>query len=366
MYGLLNFLHSLFVAWWFVLRSYLKTFFMSKAKMQLEILLLTSQVALFQGDLQSGKRSKPKSTRPYRMIWVFFSRLFDNWEQFQMIYLRKTVVGWHKTAFRIYWTRKSRKKGRPPISADNIRLIREIHSLNPLWSPERIHQQLVLMNIEDPPAPNTIRKYMKVRKTPPSQRQRESLSRFYTKCAKDIWAIDFFTVPTLTFKILYVLVLIHHETREIIHIAATQSPNLFWVNQQFRNVTPFGKTPKYLVHDNDPVFTSPVFQKLLRDSNVKAIRTSPKSPWQNPYAERVIGSIRRELLDYVIPMNERHLEKMLQEYVSKYYNPHRTHQGLGGATPIPHPAYPPTKMADTTLVATPVLNGLYHTLEKAS
>lgn len=207
---------------------------------------------------------------------------------------------------------------------------------------------------------------MKVHKTPPSQRQRESSFRFYTKYAKDIWAIDFFTVPTLTFKILYVLVLIHHETRAIIHIAVTQAPNLFWVNQQFRNVTPFGKTPKYLVHDNDPVFTSPVFQKLLRDSNVKAIRTSPKSPWQNPYAERVIGSIRRELLDYVVPVNERHLGKMLHEYVSKYYNPHRTNQGLVGASPISHPAYPPTKMVDTTLVATPVLNGLYHTLEKAS
>ena len=93
---------------------------------------------------------------------------------------------------------------------------------------------------------------------------------------------------------------------------------------------------------------------------------SKESPWQNPYAERVIGSIRRELLDFVVPVNERHLEKMLQEYVSKYYNPHRTHQGLGGATPISHPAYPPTKMVDTTLVATPVLNGLFYTLEKAS
>ena len=127
-HGLLSFLHSLFVAAWFVLRNYVRTFFMSKAKMRLQILLLSSQVALFQGELQSGKRGKPKSTRPYRMIWVFFSKLVNNWQQFQMIYLRKTVVGWHKTAFKIYWTRKSKKKGRPPISADTIRLIREIHS----------------------------------------------------------------------------------------------------------------------------------------------------------------------------------------------------------------------------------------------
>ncbi len=152
----------------------------------------------------------------------------------------------------------------------------------------------------------------------------------------------------------------------IVHTAVTDSPNLFWLVQQFRNATPYDNVPKYIIHDNDPVFKSRNFKKLLDDSCVTAITTGKEAPWQNPYAERVIGSIRRELLDYVIPMNERHLEKMLQEYVSKYYNPHHTHQGLGGATPFPHPAYPPTKMADNTLVATPVLNGLYHTLEKVS
>lgn len=178
--------------------------------------------------------------------------------------------------------------------------------------------------------------------------------------------MDFFTVSTLTFRILYVLVIIHHETREITHIAVTSAPNQWWLTQQFRDVTPWGKQPKYLVHDNDPVFRSKYFQKFLADSNIKSVRACIKSQWQNPYVERVIGSIRRELLDYVIPLNERHLDKVLKQYVTEYYNPHRTHQGIGGATPIPCKDYPPTKMVETKIKATPVLSGLYHTLDKAS
>jgi transposase InsO family protein len=129
-------------------------------------------------------------------------------------------------------------------------------------------------------------------------------------------------------------------------------------------VTPYDRVPKYIVHDNDPVFKSRNFKKLLDDSGVKGITTGKEAPWQNPYAERVIGTIRRELLDYVVPLNELHLDKLLKEYVNAYYNPHRTHHGLRGDTPIPHRQYLPTDVAETTLRKTRILGGLYHTLEK--
>lgn len=149
----------------------------------------------------------------------------------------------------------------------------------------------------------------------------------------------------------------------IVHTAVTDSPNQFWLTQQFRIATPYDRAPKYIVHDNDPVFKSRNFKKLLDDSGVTAITTGREAPWQNPYAKRAIGTIRRELLDYVVPLNERHLDRLLKEYVNAYYNPHRTHQGLGGATPIPHRHYPPTDAAETTLRKTRILGGLYHTLE---
>lgn len=174
------------------------------------------------------------------------------------------------------------------------------------------------------------------------------------------------TVITRSFQIPYVLVIIHHGSRKIIHTAVTPHPNLFWIMQQFREVTPFGEGPKYLLHDNDPVFMSASFQKLLKDSGITSIHTQSYSPWQNPYAERVIGSIRRELLDFNLPRNQEHLEELLNEFVNEYYNTERTHQGIGRTTPIP--SEPPllSRMAETRLEFQPILGGQYHKVRKAA
>jgi len=176
--------------------------------------------------------------------------------------------------------------------------------------------------------------------------------------------MDFFTVPTLFFKVLYVFIIINHEKRKIEQFGITTNPNLEWVKQQIRNATPFDHKPKYLIHDNDPVFVCDSFQDFLAASDIKSIRTSKGSPWQNGIAERAIGIIRQELLDYIIPFNERHLYRLLNEYINDYYNTHRTHQGIDGKTPIPLPEYLPTEAAKTKLKATPVLGGLYHTYKK--
>lgn len=141
---------------------------------------------------------------------------------------------------------------------------------------------------------------------------------------------------------------------------------MFWVRQQFRNATPYSKKPNYLIHDNDPIFKSQVFQEFLASSNIKSKARSFRSPWQNPYAERVNGIIRQELLNHIILLSEKHLKKLLDEYINNYYNPNRTHQGINCETPIRKPKCLPADAKDIKLKTTPVLNGLYHTYERAA
>lgn len=193
----------------------------------------------------------------------------------------------------------------------------------------------------------------------------ETLVKWHRLKFTEFWAIDFFTVPYITFQVLYVLI-IEHGSRRIVHFAVTKNPNMFWLTQQFRNATPYGDHPKYLIHDNDPVFKSKVFQDFLASSNIKSKATSFRSPWQNPYAERVIGTIRAELLNHIIPFSERHLEKLLDGYINEYYNSHRTHQGLDGNTPIPTPEYEATDINEFKIKTTPVLNGLYHKYDRVA
>ena len=178
--------------------------------------------------------------------------------------------------------------------------------------------------------------------------------------------MDYFVVPTLFFKMLYVLIIINHGSRKIEHFAVTTNPNLDWVKQQIRNATPYNHKPKYLMHDNDAVFVCEEFKTFLSDSGIKSKRTSYYSPWQNGIAERVNGIIRQELTNHIIPINEAHLYRVLKEYINDYYNTHRTHQGIDCKTPIPLPKYKPTNIIESRLISKPVLNGLYHTYKKVA
>ena len=177
--------------------------------------------------------------------------------------------------------------------------------------------------------------------------------------------MDFAVVPTIAFKILYIFLIIDHGRRKIVHFAVTQFPNAEWAKQQIRNATFFDQ-PKHLIHDNDPVFKSSLFQQFLLDIQVKSKNISPRSPWQNGICERLIGTVRRELFDHIIPWNQRHLEKLLKDYVY-YYNNVRTHQFIDCKTPILKFVPPPkTKVKNTVLSAKPILGGLYHKYEKAA
>lgn len=347
---------------WQILRLQFK----SNIEKDLEILALRSQLAIYVNQTKSKKLTKPHSTLAFRQLWVLISRFYCNWRSLLHIFVPATIVSWHKTAFKIYWTKKSARIGRPPISKEIILLIKRVHNENPLLSPEKIHEQLVLMGLMNPPAPNTISKYLPNTRIPPTDKQIQSWKTFIKNHMDLTWAADFLTIPTIKFDILYILIIIDHGSRKIIHFAVTKNPDMFWLKQQFKNATPFGSHPKYLIHDNDPVFKSKIFQEFLISSDIISKATSFKSPWQNPYAERFNGIIRQELLNHIIPLNQNHLEKLIDQYINDYYNTNRTHQGINCETPIRKPKYKPAAADKIKIKSTPVLNGLYHTYNRVA
>lgn len=358
--------YTYFIEWFNYIMQLLRIYVMTRHAEKMEIIALRSQLAIYIQKEIKEDRPKPRPTPAFRQLWVFLSKFMKNWKDTLYIVKPDTVIGWHRTAFKIHWKRKSKKIGRPTISSEAISLIKRLHEENPLLSPEKIHEKLRLLGVDKPPAPNTIAKYLPSTRKPPSDKQIQTWKTFMQNHQHDMWATDFFTIPTLTFTILYGLIIIDHKTREIIHFGVTTNPTADWTIQQFRNATPYGEVPKYLVHDNDPIFRAKAFQAFLKSSGIESKRTAYRSPWQNPYAERVIGTIKRELLDQVIPLNQKHLHKLLGEYIHKYYNTDRTHQGINGKTPLPSVTYIPTAVENTKLEATSVLNGLYHTYKKVA
>jgi len=344
--------------------SLVKLRFMSGAQKDIEIIALRSQLAILQEHLLNQKIKKTKVNNSFRRLWVFLSKVYPSWKDALIIFRPDTIIRWHKKAFRLFWRRKS-KIGRPKISPATIALVKRIHKENPTLSPEKIHERLVDLAIADAPAPNTIAKYIRSKRTRPTEKQVQSWQTFLSNHVKDIWAMDFAVVPTLAFKPLYVLLVISHGRRKIEHFAVTNHPNAPWLIQQIRNATAFGHQPNYLLHDNGQPFKDKTFQDFLLHSNIKSKSITPHSPWQNGICERLVGIVRRELFDHIIPLNQRHLERLLAEYVN-YYNNVRTHQALDGETPVKSAQPPLTLVKDTKLKATPILGGLYHDYEKAA
>ena len=336
----------------------------SDRQKNLEILALRSQLAIVHQNIEAKKIPKANFTPAYRAFWVLLSKFFSNWKDSLVLVKPETVVKWHRTAFKMHWRRKSKKLGRPKISIETINLIKKIHQENPLLSTEKIYEKLVELGITDAPHPNTIAKYIpKIRNTP-TDKQSQSWQTFLTNHSKEIWAMDFLVVPTLNFKLIYVLLIVDHHRRKIVHFAASTSPSVEWIKQQIRNATPFDQKPKYLIHDNDTKFRDRGFQLFLKNINIISKNTTFHSPWQNGICERLVGIVKQDLFNHIIPLNEKHLHRLLSEYVNEYYNPSRTHQGIDCRTPIKQKIPVKTCIKNTKLEASPVLGGLYHNYTK--
>jgi transposase InsO family protein len=238
----------------------------------------------------------------------------------------ETLVRWHKAGFRWYWRWKSRPLGgRPPIDTELRGLIRRMSMDNPLWGAPRIHGELLKLGFEI--AQSSVAKYMDKGRGPPSQGWRT----FLRNHAPDIAAMDLFVVPTITFELLYGFVIVRLDRRELVWINVTTNSTAEWIARQLTEAFPWDEAPRYLIRDRDRIYGS-VVTRRLRAMGIRDKPAAPASPWQNGFAERLIGSIRRECVDHIIVLGEAHLRRILRSYAD-YYNRVRTHRSLDKDAP---------------------------------
>ena len=325
----------------------------SRASLQLEVLALRQQLAMA-ADRDRKRLSFHKSKR---IFWVWLYRLWPASLQTLKIFKPETLVRWHRKGFRLYWTWKSRPRrgGRPAIDPDVRELIRTMSRNNIGWGAPRIHGELKMLGIQI--SESTVAKYMNRHRNPPSQTWRTFLEN-HADC---LVGIDFFTVPTATFRILYVFIVLSHDRRHIVHFNVTAHPSAMWTAQQLVEAFPFDSAPRYLLRDRDSIYGER-FRNRVKSLGIDEVRTAPRSPWQNPYVERIIGSIRRECLNHVIIFNERHLRRQLKSYAI-YYHEARTHLSLDKQSPLPRSIEPPGLGKVVTI---PHVGGLHHEYRRAA
>jgi putative transposase len=302
----------------------------------------------------SSRGHKLRLSSADRTLWIWLSRLWTEWRSALIVVRPETVIGWHRQGFRLYWRWKSRHPaGRPSVSSEVAELIRRISLANPRWGAPRIHGELLKLGIQVSQA--TLAKYMVRYRKPPSQHWRTFLKNHI----QTLVSADFFVVPTITFRDLFVFVILSHDRRRPIHFAVTAHPTSEWTARQLLEAFPWDSAPRYLLRDRDAVYGEK-FPEATEWLGIREVLTAPKSPWQNPYVERLIGSIRRECLDHVIVLNETSLHRVLKSYF-EYYERTRTHLSLEKGAPIPRRVQPPEF---GTVVELPEVGGLHHRYER--
>lgn len=327
-----------------VLLGYVWSCFKSHERLKAEIVVLRHQLNI----LRRKVPKRPKLSGSDRALFVWVFRLFPSIADAVTIVRPKTLIRWHRAGFRAWWRWKSRNLGgRPKVNRELRDFIHRICAENPLWGAPRIHGELLKLGFAV--AQSTVSKYMFRRRRPPSQ----GWNAFMRNHADGIAAIDFLVVPTLTFERLFAFIVLGLGRRKIIWIGITTNPTAEWVARQMTEAFPWNTAPRYLIRDNDGAYGA-VFRHRLRSLGIRDCPTTPRSPWQNGYVERVVGSIRRECLDHVIVWNEAHLRQVLRGY-TLYYNATRTHLGLNKDAPNHRPI-----QSCGTIIATAVLGGLHH------
>jgi putative transposase len=289
-------------------------------------------------------------TKQDRVLWVVISRIWNGWRRSLLIVQPETVIRWHRLGYRLYWRLKSQRRhcGRPRLTLDERELIRRIARENPLWGAPRVHGELLKLGVEMSQA--TVAKYRKLRR-PPSQ----GWKTFLVNHAREIAAVDFFEVPTAAMRSLYVFLVLAHDRRKVLGFEVTDAPTGEWAAEQVIQALDFDGAPTFVLRDGDHKYGD-VFGERISLARLEEIISAPYSPWQNGFAEQVIGSIRRECLDHVIVFSADHLRRVLAEYLD-YYHRSRTHLGLDKDCPEPRDVEPPEA---GEIVALPVLGGLHH------
>lgn len=336
---------------------------MSRRDLALENSALRQQLAAYQ-----HRKTCPRLKPAERVFWVALSRIWGRWRSALMIVQPKTVIGWHREGFRLFWRRKSGSHtvGRPRIPREHIELIQRISRENPRWGEDRIAQELALkLGVHH--AASTVRRY-RARGLDPNRGQ--SWRKFIGSHAKEIFACDFLVQHTARFNIVYVFVVMEIHTRRIALINVTTSPSLAWVKQQIREIAAFGDGPRFLIHDNDGIFGQFGGKSrgrpfrchldlwLSRVMDIKGIPIPYGAPNANPHVERFNRTLREEALNHFIFLNEGHVRRVCREFV-EYYNRARPSQATG-AIPDPYPELQELVTESAHIVALPVLGGLTH------
>src|SRR5438094_8785874 len=294
-------------------------------QLALENLALRHQLAVY-------KRTalRPKLRTMDRLFWVGLARIWVGWRQSLVIVTPEPGLRWQRRRFREYWTKLSgRPAGRPSVHAEIKALVTTMATANPLWGAPRIHGELLKLGIHV--AERTVSRLLPKRPTTPSQTWRT----FLTNHVRDLVSIDFFTVPTARLRVLFVFVVLAHDRRRVLHFNVTEHPTAVWTAQQIVDAFPDDSAPSYFLRDRDSVYAH-VFRQRVKGMGVGEVLTAPHSPWQNSFAERLTGSIRRECLNHVLVLGERHLRRTLTRYFA-YYHRARTHLSLDKDAPHGRP-----------------------------
>jgi len=300
--------------------------FKSKLRLEAENAVLRHQLIV----LRRSLHGRVRLTNHDRWFLIQLYRWFPSILHVLTIIRPETLVRWHRAGFRCDWRWKSRPLGgRPQIDTELRALIRRMSVENPLWGAPRIHGELLKLGIEV--AQSSVAKYMVKRRSPPCQGWRTFLHNH----APDIAAMDVFVVPTIGFDLLYAFVIVRLDRRDLVWINVTATPTAEWVARQITEAFPWNEAPRYMIRDRDRIYGSIVMRRL-RAMGIRDRPITPASPWQNAFAERLIGSIRRECVDHIIVLGEAHLRRVLKSYAD-YYNNFRTHRSLNKDAPVSRP-----------------------------
>jgi putative transposase len=315
-------------------------------QLALENLALRHQLAVYKRTV-----TRPRLRPSDRLLWAGLAKIWTGWRQALVIVTPDTVLRWQRRRFREYWIKLSgcSTGGRPTVDTEIRALITRMATANPLWGAPRIHGELLKLGLNV--AERTVSRLMPKRRPCPSQTWRTFLDNH----VRDLVALDFFTNPTAGLRVLFVLVVLAHHRRRVVHFNVTEHPTAHWTAQQIVDAFPDDAAPSYLLRDRDHAYGEQ-FRRRVKGMRIEEVLTAPQSPWQNPFAERLIGSVRRECLDHVVVLDERHLRRILTAYLA-YYHRGRTHLSLEKDAPDGRPIEPPPL---GTVISIPEVGGLHH------
>lgn len=324
--------------------------FSGHRQVALENIALRHQLAVF-----TREKNRPRLRDRDRLFWITLQRLWKDWRSALVLVQPETVIGWQRKRFKRYWWRLSQSKGpgRPRVDSEIRKLVRTMAGANPIWGAPRIHGELLKLGFEI--SERTVSRLMPKRDRKPSQ----TWMAFLRNHVGQVVSIDFFTVPTIQLRVLYVLVVLAHDRRRILHFNVTQHPTAVWAAQQIIEAFPEDRAPRFMVRDRDGIYGDS-FTSRVEGMGIEEILIAPRSPWQNCYVERVIGSVRRECLNHVIVFNDNHLRRLLKDYF-RYYNKSRTHLSLNKDAPECRAVQ---SNKSERIIQIPQVGGLHHQYER--